>query len=156
MKSSRRLKRRKHASNRPTNSWPHFNSRRKRTVSLILSGGGGGREGPAGRVGGGGGECACFQQLASFHLEDEDVEEGLLYLRGVQAGNTNVLKHTDSPRETRGWRETQVRNQSRLYGYWIGVKQLEQIENGHFFVGESVYPSVNEDSGESVITILLY
>ena len=24
----------------------------------------------------------------------------------------------------------------------LGFKQLEHIENGHFFVGESVYPSV--------------
>ena len=38
----------------------------------------------------------------------------------------------------------------------LGFKQFEHIENGHFFVGESVYPSVNGDSGESVNTILLY
>ena len=45
---------------------------------------------------------------------------------------------------------------SDLEGWRVGFKQLEQIENGHFFVGESVYPSVNGDSGESVITIFLY
>ena len=38
----------------------------------------------------------------------------------------------------------------------LGFKQFEHIKNRHFFVGESVYPSINRDSGESVNTILLY
>ena len=45
-------------------------------------------------------------------------------------------------------------NQSQRCG--LGFNQLEQIDNGHIFVRESVYLSVNGDSGESVNTILLY